>query len=185
MTIADVQDAAGEKAVASLNAKGYHVSFVHCDTTNWESSVTAFKCASSFGPRETLDVAILNAGIEGDKGSLADQVLAAAEPSLGSDVVPLQPARRGTSVNFLGTYDGCWLALHYFRLPAKAGPANASKSLIMTGSLASYADMPTNTQIIMPRNVSITFPAEQLYTDAKPKLEFVVSSAASDIQQPA
>ena len=145
MTIADVQDATGEKVAANLNAKGYHVSFVHCDTTDWESSVAAFKHAASFGPRETLDVAILNAGIEGDKGSITDQVLAAVEPSLESAVVPARPPRKGTAVNFLGVYDGCWLALHYMRLAAKTGPANASKSLIMTGSLASYADMPTNT----------------------------------------
>jgi 5'-hydroxyaverantin dehydrogenase len=145
VTIADVQDAAAEKAAAELTAKGYHVSFVHCDTTDWESSVAAFKHAASFGPRETLDVAVLNAGIEGDKGSIADQVLAAPEPSLDSDVVPVRPTRKGTAVNFLGVYDNCWLALHYMRLPAKVGPPKASKSLIMTGSLASYADMPTNT----------------------------------------
>ncbi|KAJ9615809.1 hypothetical protein H2200_001886 [Cladophialophora chaetospira] len=145
VTIADVQDAAGEKAADDLNAKGYHVSFVHCDTADWESSVAAFKHAASFGLRKTLDVAILNAGIEGDKGSIADQVLAAPEPSLESDIIPTRPPRRGTAVNFLGVYDNCWLALHYMRLPAQAGPANASKSLIMTGSLASYADMPTNT----------------------------------------
>ncbi|KIW65144.1 hypothetical protein PV04_07426 [Phialophora macrospora] len=145
VTIADVQDAAGEKAAAELSANGYHVSFVHCDTTSWESSAAAFKHAASFGPRKTLDVAVLNAGVEGDKGSIADQVRAAPEPSLDSDVVPIRPPRKGIAVNFLGVYDNCWLALHYMRLPAKVGPPEASKSLIMTGSLASYVDMPTNT----------------------------------------
>jgi NAD(P)-dependent dehydrogenase (short-subunit alcohol dehydrogenase family) len=142
VTLADVQTAAGERVAADLCAKGQHVSFVHCDTTDWQSSAAAFKHAASFGPRKTLDVAILNAGVTGDGGSIVDQVLAAPEPFLESDVLPAQPSRPAVAVNYLGVYDGCWLALYYMRLPAKAGPANLSKSLIMTGSLASYGDMP-------------------------------------------
>ena len=101
VTIADVQDTAAEKAATNLNAKGYHVSFIHCDTTSCGSNVAAFNHAASFGPRETLDVAVLNAGIKGDKGSSADQVFADPEPSLESDVFPTRSARKGTAVNFL------------------------------------------------------------------------------------
>ena len=142
VTIADLQDTAGKKAADDLNAKGGHVLFVHCDTADWASSNAAFRHAASFGPRQTLDVAVLNAGVMGDKGSLTDQVLAAPEPSLESHVVPKRPTRKATAVNFLGVYDNCWLALHYMRLPAKFGPARAQKSLILTGSTAGYGDFP-------------------------------------------
>ncbi|KIW92194.1 uncharacterized protein Z519_07178 [Cladophialophora bantiana CBS 173.52] len=145
VTIADVQDAAGNKAAADLNAQGCHVSFVHCDTTDWESSVAAFKHAASFGPSKSLHVAVLNAGIGGDRGSLTDQVFAAPEPSLDPDVVPTRPTRKAAAVNFLGVYDNCWLALHYMRLPSEVDPTGAPhKSIIMTASLAAYADMPNS-----------------------------------------
>ncbi|OAP63813.1 hypothetical protein AYL99_03040 [Fonsecaea erecta] len=145
VTIADVQDAVGNKVAADLNAKGCHVSFVHCDTSDWESSVAAFKHAASFGPSKSLDVAILNAGIEGDRGSLTDQVLAAPEPSLDPDVIPTRPTRKGAAVNFLGIYDNCWLALHYMRLPSKVDSANAQhKTIVLTASLAAYGDMPAS-----------------------------------------
>ena len=87
----------------------------------------------------------MNAGVLGDGGSLADQALAAPEPSLNPEIVPSRPPRKAIAVDFLGVYDNAWLALHYMRLPAKAGPENASKSLIMTGSLASYTDDPSVT----------------------------------------
>lgn len=87
-------------------------------------------------------MAILNAGVQGDVGNIASQVLAAPKPSLDTGVIPKRPERKGAAVNFLGVYDGCWLALHYMQLPANVGPANVQKSLIVTGSLASYSDMP-------------------------------------------
>jgi NAD(P)-dependent dehydrogenase (short-subunit alcohol dehydrogenase family) len=87
-------------------------------------------------------VAILNAGITGGFNSITDFVLAAPEPSVEENVIPERPKRTAIAVNLLGMYDGAWLALHYMRLPAKDGSTNASKSLILTGSLASYIDQP-------------------------------------------
>jgi 5'-hydroxyaverantin dehydrogenase len=147
VTIADVQDAAGQRVAADLTAKGAHVSYVHCDTTDWRSSVAAFKHAASFAPSKTLDVAALFAGIEGDKGSLTDQVLAAPEPSLDVDAVPAEPPHLAIQVNLSGLYKNAWLALYYMRLPSQgAGTApTSSKSLILISSMAGYSDMPTNT----------------------------------------
>jgi len=147
VTIADVQDAAGQRVAADLTAKGAHVSYVHCDTTDWRSSVAAFKHAASFAPTKTLDVAALFAGIEGDKGSLTDQVLAAPEPTLDVDAVPAEPPHLAIQVNLSGLYKNAWLALYYMRLPSQgAGTApTSSKSLILISSMAGYSDMPTNT----------------------------------------
>jgi 5'-hydroxyaverantin dehydrogenase len=142
VTIADIQDEAGKKAAERLTAEGHHVSFVHCDTTNWESSNAAFKHAANFGPRKTIDVAFLNAGVSGIVGPLTEQALAAPDPSLESDTLPERPARSAVAVNFLGMYDGAWLALHYMRLPTRDGSTDAQKALIFTGSMASYADQP-------------------------------------------
>jgi NAD(P)-dependent dehydrogenase (short-subunit alcohol dehydrogenase family) len=136
VTIADIQDAAGQNVVTDLTARGFNVSFVHCDVTDWASSDSAFRHAAAFGPRKTLDVAVLNAGVGGDKGSIVEQVLAAPEPSFGTGLVPERPSRKGALIMYGGVYDNCWLALHYMRLPAMSGSNEVQKSLIITGSLA-------------------------------------------------
>jgi NAD(P)-dependent dehydrogenase (short-subunit alcohol dehydrogenase family) len=112
------------------------VSFIHCDVTDWASSDAAFRHAAAFGPRRTLDIAVLNAGVGGDKGSIVEQVLAAPGPSFGPGPLPERPNRKGSLIMYGGVYDNCWLALHYMRLPAASGSKDMQKSLIITGSLA-------------------------------------------------
>jgi NAD(P)-dependent dehydrogenase (short-subunit alcohol dehydrogenase family) len=87
-------------------------------------------------------VAFLNAGVSGIVGPLTKQVLDAPEPSLDAQALPERPRRSAIDVNFLAMYDGAWLALHYMRLPTKDGSPDAQKSLIFTGSMASYVDQP-------------------------------------------
>lgn len=145
VTIADVQDAAGQRAAAELAAKGCRVSYVRCDVTSWESIVAAFIHAGAFSANKTLDVAVLCAGLEGDKGSLTDQVLAAPEPSLNPAATPVAPRHLALNVNLIGLYNCAWLALYYIRLPSNVQTASTfSKSLILVSSMAGYVDMPTN-----------------------------------------
>ncbi|KIX02743.1 uncharacterized protein Z518_08685 [Rhinocladiella mackenziei CBS 650.93] len=146
VTIADVQDAAGESIAADLVSQGGNVSFVHCDTSDWEQSVAAFKHAAAFAPSKTLDVALLSAGIEGDEFSVTEQALAAPEPSLSDNTIPNEPPMRAVQVNLCGVYKNAWLALYYMRLPSQVETTNPpSKSLIFISSFAGYADMPSNT----------------------------------------
>ena len=46
-------------------SKGQKVSFVKCNTTDWSSSVNAFKHAIRFSPEGSLDNAVLFAGTDG------------------------------------------------------------------------------------------------------------------------
>lgn len=144
MTIADLQDAEGQRITEQLVSEGCHATYVRCNVTDWTSSVKAFKHAASFSPSKTLDVAALFAGTEGGVGSLTDQVLAAPVPSLDEDAVPLRPGHRAIDVNLRGQYENAWLALHYMRLPSKVEAAKKTKSLILTSSMSAYVDMPTH-----------------------------------------
>ncbi|KIW47732.1 uncharacterized protein PV06_00397 [Exophiala oligosperma] len=146
VTIADIQDAPGEHITHALRLEGCHVSYTHCDVTDWLSSVLAFKHAASFGPSKTLHVAGLFAGVEGDRESLVDQVLAAHAPSLSPGDIPTRPRGSAIRVDLGGVYKSSWLALYYMRLRSKVPSAESfSKSLILVSSLAGYSDMPGNT----------------------------------------
>lgn len=149
VTIADLQDDAGEKLTAEL---GERTTFVHCDTTDWESSAAAFKHAAHFAPSKTIDVVIPFAGLDGERRGLVDLVLDQPVPSLDSDPTPTRPAHKAIDVNLIGEYITTYLALHYFRLPPAAnnnnGPSQQqphTKSLILISSLTAYMDLPYNT----------------------------------------
>lgn len=117
---------------------------MHCDTTDWQSSATAFKHAASFAPSKTLDVAVLFAGLDGERRGLVDLVLDQPEPSLDGDPTPAKPAHKALDVNLIGVYVSTYLALHYFRLPAKTSQ-NFKKSLVLISSITGYMDLPYNT----------------------------------------
>ncbi|KAJ9663822.1 hypothetical protein H2198_000582 [Neophaeococcomyces mojaviensis] len=144
VTIADIQDEAGKKHADELTSKGYNVTFVHCDTTSWTSSVAAFKHAANFSPRKTLDAAALFAGIGGDSTSLVSSIANSEPPSLEHD--PAEPSSRILDINLDGVVKSTYLALHYFRLPAAEGtdaPKSTKKNLILCASLAGYVDYPS------------------------------------------
>ena len=141
LTLADLQDDLGDKLTQEL---GERATFVHCDTTDWESSASAFKHAANFAPSKTIDVVILFAGTDGERRGLVDLVLDQPEPSLDGDPTPAKPAHKAVDVNLIGEYISTYLALHYFRLPPKSGQQEFRKSLILISSLTGYMDLPYN-----------------------------------------
>lgn len=132
-----------------LSKQGYRASFVHCDVTDWDSSIAAFKHATTFSRRETLDIAALFAGMDGERKGLVDLMLqTAGEPSLNSD--PPRPPHKAIDVNLIGVYLSTFLALHYFRLSSDSASAPEkqqlrTKSLILVSSMTGYIDLPYNT----------------------------------------
>lgn len=144
VTIADMAVDAGQKLADRLSSQGQYVSFVKCDTTDWDSSVKAFKHAINFAPTKSLDVAILFAGTDGARKGLVDEVLQNPEPTL--DDQPIAPVTKAIDVNLVGEYMSTSLALHYFRLPTtSAQAAQTKKCLVLVSSMTGYIDLPYNT----------------------------------------
>jgi 5'-hydroxyaverantin dehydrogenase len=133
VTIADMAADMGQKLASNLSSQGHKVTFVECNTTDWQSSVSAFKHAIRFSPEGTLDIAILFAGTDGARTGLVDEVLRGPEPSLEDS--PVEPKHNAIDVNLLGEYLSTSLALHYFRLP---GGTPQKKSLILISSMTGY-----------------------------------------------
>lgn len=144
VTIADMATDAGQKLAQRLSDQGQHVSFVECNTTDWHSSVQAFKHAINFSPTKTLDIAILFAGTDGARKGLVDEVLQQSEPSL--DDKPVAPVTKAIDVNLLGEYMSTTLALHYFRLKGEGSEAikgpRPKKCLVLISSMTGYIDLP-------------------------------------------
>ncbi|KAL6720037.1 hypothetical protein ACLMJK_001958 [Lecanora helva] len=150
VTIADVQstEEIGAKLVEDFKSKGGYVTYVHCDTTDFASQVTAFKHAIQFAPSKSLDVVALFAGVTAEHGSIMDH-LVGVKPSLEDDPPP--PRISSININLIGVYYSAYLALNYFRLPSLSSqssdspPQAADKSLIFINSLAGYLDFPSHT----------------------------------------
>lgn len=142
VTLTDLNEKEGKAAEADLTSKGYQVTFVQSDTTNWESSVKAFKHAVNFSPRKTLDGAFLYAGLGGDPSNFVKMVERDNhEVSLDKD--PVESSTKVLNVNLNGVIRTANLALHYFRLPAAAQAppvAEGKKVLFLCASLAGYID---------------------------------------------
>ena len=141
VTIADLDEANGTRLATDLTAKGGHVAFAKCDTTDWASSVAAFKQAVNFGPSKTLDIAALFAGISGSNANIVDLVGRREEPTLDGDPGEM-PSHKVIDINLNGVFLSTWLALYYFRLPRKTGSmqngAERKESLVLIGSAAGY-----------------------------------------------
>ena len=150
VTIADVQSAqdVGQKLMKEFKGHGHHVTYAHCDTTNFASQTNAFKHAVQFAPSKSLDVVALFAGVTAEHGSIMDH-LVDVKPSLENDPPP--PPIQGLSVNLTGVYYSAYLALNYFRLPSLLSQpgdvpsSSTDKSLIFINSLAGYVDFPLHT----------------------------------------
>ena len=148
ITIADMQEELGEALTKKLNDAGGHVSFVKCNTTDWDSSVAAFKHAINFSPSKTLDIAALFAGTDGEAKGMIDLIEAVGPPSL--DFAPSKPPLKAVDVNLYGVYLSAFLALHYFRLPSPS-PQPFKKSLVFVSSMMGYIDLPYNTGYAMSK----------------------------------
>jgi 5'-hydroxyaverantin dehydrogenase len=137
VTISDVQEVAGQAATRELLSKGHSVQFVQCDVTSYAAQVEMFQKAITFGGGR-VDIVIPNAGVVAEK-NLFDMVPESA-PTLDGPPPP-QPAYTGCNINLQSTYNTCYLAMHYFRLPRE--PADSYKpSILFMASLAGYAGFP-------------------------------------------
>ncbi|KAK5073533.1 hypothetical protein LTR64_007331 [Lithohypha guttulata] len=144
ITLVDRNEEQGRAAEASLTSKGYHVTFIQADVTDWTSSVQAFKHAVASTPRKTLDGAFLFAGVGGDGRNLTKQI-ETKNPEVSLDIDPIEPSTKVVDINLGGLLKSAKLALHYFRLPAAPGappisPSNGQKPLFLVASLAGYID---------------------------------------------
>lgn len=152
VTVADVQSAedVGQNLIEEFKGHGQHMTYAHCDTTNFASQVQAFKHAIQFTPSKALDMVILFAGVTTEHGSIMDH-LVDVKPSLENDPPP--PRIQSLSINLVGVYYSysAYLALNYFRLPSLTPPftdissSSADKSLIFINSLAGYLDFARHT----------------------------------------
>lgn len=148
VTIADVNDAQGQKAVEKIASSGGKAQYVHCDVLSWESSNEAFKSAVNFGPSKTLDISALYAGVLGTANNMIDILKENGPPSL--DSTPPRPTHKAIDVNLTGEWYSTYLSLHYMQLKAEAGgaasgaSAGSKKSIVMIASLAGYVDYPNN-----------------------------------------
>lgn len=142
VTIADIQEEAGEEFASELNERGYKATFIKTDVRDWDSSLAAFKHAVNFSPRKTVDIAALFAGLLSGDPNLP-KIIASADPNPSLDRNPEQPACNILKTNLIGVWNCTTLALHYFRLkPPTDAPevTPGKKSLILVSSLAAYAD---------------------------------------------
>lgn len=176
VTLADVQDELGQNHAADLTSKGYKVTFVHCDTTSWSSSVAAFKHAVNFSPRKTLDAAALFAGIGGTASNFITTANANDPPSLDHD--PTEPSTLVVDINLDGVIKSTHLALHYFRLPAASSehsPSTSKKNLILCASLAGYIDYPSSEYCISKFGVRGLFRSLRSATTKNPDSNVTVN----------
>jgi 5'-hydroxyaverantin dehydrogenase len=150
VTIADIQpiDTIGAEIVKQATSSSQHVNYTHCDVTDWQSQIAAFRSAIKFAPNQTLDVVLICAGIASQHGSLLDH-LADTTPTLEDE--PPMPAMKCMDVNLTGAFYSTQLALNYMRLPgtdSSLGDSTKpppSKSLIFVDSMAGFFDFPQHT----------------------------------------
>ncbi|KAL4790597.1 hypothetical protein BDV19DRAFT_382248 [Aspergillus venezuelensis] len=132
VTIADMQNGTG--IASDLMAQGCTVQYVHCDITNWESLLSAFKAALQFSPTKSIDAVAAFAGVD-NTGHLVD-FITETDVSIDGPAPPI-PDLTPIEVNLKGTFYTAALALHYLRLPSSLPK---SKSLTIVTSLAGYVD---------------------------------------------
>ena len=151
VTIADFNATLGNALATKLTSQGYKVSFVQTDTTDWESSVQAFRHAVKFGGGR-LDVAALFAGTDGEAKGLIDIVASLPPPTFDEEAgLGPRPPLKAVDVNMYGVYLSTYLALYYFRLGQEQGGQEFKKSLILVSSMMGYIDCPYNTGYAMSK----------------------------------
>lgn len=126
VTFGDISTLLGEALVSELGDT--NVSFLRCDTRSWTEQAALFKQA--FSQRGSVDIVFANAGISG-----SDPVFSSPEDSAEVGE-PQEPDLSILTTNLVGFMYTTRLALHYFARQ----PAEQDKCLIMTSSIAGYAD---------------------------------------------
>jgi len=143
--LVNIADVLPEESGRSIADKlGPNATYLHCDVTDFQSQVTAFKAAIRQSPSQTLDIVATFAGTAYAAGNEVDHVLAAGEPSLDADLAA--PNTKNIEVNLTGSYYSSWLALYYFRLKPvneeHSTEARTKKALIFMASIGGYMDSP-------------------------------------------
>lgn len=137
VTVADVNESDAAQAVQELTSAGHKVQFVKTDVTSWASQVGAFKAALAFGPHQTLDIVVPNAGVGGPL--LKDWVGDEGGARLDEAGDPLPVARPAMNVNIDGVYSTAHLALHYFK--QFPGRKEVDKQIVFVASMAGFSSM--------------------------------------------
>lgn len=145
LTIADMQETAGQEIAQEMCSKGHKVQFVRCDVSSYDAQVAMFKKAIHFGGGR-IDVVIPNAGVMREK-NLFD--MAGNSASIDGPPPP-QPGYLGCDVNLQAVYNTCYLAMHYFRLPREAAD-NYKPSIVLIASLAGYVGYPSSSTYSMSK----------------------------------
>lgn len=129
-----------------------NASFQQCNVTEWKGSssipfsgttdlpfkdqLNLFKLALSKSPSQTVDIALANAGINRED----DIYVQKTQP----DGDPIEPDLSILNTNLIGVMYTAKLALYYF--PKCPDGENRDRSLILTGSMASFLDQPRSPQ---------------------------------------
>ncbi|KAF2465690.1 NAD(P)-binding protein [Lindgomyces ingoldianus] len=146
VTVVDLQEEAGQAIAKELTSMGHKVQFVQCDVTSYEAQAKAFKSAVQFGGGK-LDIAFPNAGVLAQKNLF--EMVAHTVPSLDSH--PPEPGFSSVDVNLRGVYYSCYLALHYFRLPAPSASIPFKKSIVLLASVVGYMGYAPSTTYSMSK----------------------------------
>jgi NAD(P)-dependent dehydrogenase (short-subunit alcohol dehydrogenase family) len=128
VVIGDLDITGATKVVAEIEKAGGSAVCIKCNVTRFEEQVEMFELAmQKYG---SVDIVVPNAGV----------------PEIGSfqklefkDGKPIKPTMTTIEVNLFGVLYTAHLALHYLELNKKEGDL---KSLIMIGSMASWAGIP-------------------------------------------
>ena len=125
-------DLAEDRAQALVSELGQdNVAFVKCDTRVWDDQASLFKTAFEKSLSRSVDIVLANAGISGWDAVFNDQ----SDPATGE---PVKPDLTILETNLIGVMYTTKLALHYFSRQQE--DHNRDRCLIMTSSLAGYAD---------------------------------------------
>ncbi|KAH8654947.1 hypothetical protein BGZ60DRAFT_151302 [Tricladium varicosporioides] len=152
IVIGDVNDARGKALVEEVRkATGsQHHHYLHCDVTNWQSQVDFFRDAAKLSPHGSIDGVVANAGV-GDGSPWLDDPPATVETL----AEPPPPKLQCIQVNLIGVMYTAHLAMHYLpkkpsadKVPASLGPGpyTPDAHLLLVGSVASLAPLPTQIQ---------------------------------------
>ncbi|KIW15158.1 hypothetical protein PV08_05203 [Exophiala spinifera] len=130
VVVADMDEGGGAKLEKEFPGL---IKFIKCNVTVWADQLALFNAALSWSPSGRIDTVIANAGISGGDSIFQNDI---------TQDQPEEPELNILKVNLVGVLYTVKLALFFFRKQSTTGKANCDQSLIFTGSLAGYLDVP-------------------------------------------
>lgn len=124
--------------------------FVQVDVTDWPAQIAMIKAALAFSPSQEIDILVTSAGVSGGPHQMKPEPATALE-----DTTP-PPPHKAVDINLVACFHTIHLAIKYgmgldkLQTPkttdAEAAPVppptRKLKSVVLVGSLASYAGIP-------------------------------------------